>query len=116
MRAEHVDGTDSMARRDRVMGALRDGGVDVVGNCDLISEGFDAPGCDCILMGAPTRSVTRYLQCAGRAMRYVPGKVALFVDLTGISHHLGLPDDAREWSLEDGEVAKPKKPGDVAPL
>ena len=111
VRAEHVDGTDSMARRDRVMGALRDGGVDVVGNCDLISEGFDAPGCDCILMGAPTRSVTRYLQCAGRAMRYVPGKVALFVDLTGISHHLGLPDEDREWSLEDGEVPGPKKPG-----
>ena len=46
IRAEHVDGTDAPARRDRVMNGLKTGGLDVVGNCDLISEGFDAPGCE----------------------------------------------------------------------
>ena len=104
VRAEHVDGTDSHNRRDRIMNALRDGGVDVVGNCDLISEGFDAPRCDCVMLGAPTRSITRYLQAAGRAMRPEPGKVALILDLTGISHHLGLPDEVRNWSLDDGWI------------
>ena len=39
VRAEHVDGTDPTARRDRIMNELRTGGLDVVGNCDLISEG-----------------------------------------------------------------------------
>ena len=103
VRAEHVDGDDPPARRDRIMQSLRTGGVDVVGNCDLIAEGFDAPRCDVVLLGCPTRSVTRYLQQAGRAMRPGEGKTALILDLAGISHELGLPDEVREWSLEDGE-------------
>ena len=109
VRARHVDGTDSNAYRDRIMNELRTGGLDVVGNCDLISEGFDAPRCDVVMMGSPTRSATRYLQQAGRAMRPGKDKMALILDLAGISHELGLPDDAREWSLEDGEIRDGKK-------
>ena len=91
------------------MTEFRTGGLDVVGNCDLISEGFDAPRCDVAMLGSPTRSVTRYLQQAGRAMRPREGKEALVLDLAGISHELGLPDEVRQWSLEDGEMREPKK-------
>ena len=42
-------------------------------------------------------------------MRPGPGKTALILDLEGSSHELGLPDEEREWSLEDGEVKKKKK-------
>ena len=72
IRAVHVDGSDSDGYRDRVMNDFRQGAVQVVANCDLISEGFDAPTCSCVMLGAPTRSVTRYLQAAGRAMRPGP--------------------------------------------
>ena len=109
VRAEHVDGKDGASRRDRIMNELRTGGLDVVGNCDLISEGFDAPSCEVVMMGAPTMSVTRYLQQAGRAMRPGQGKTALILDLAGNSHELGLPDEVREWSLEDGEVRDEQK-------
>ena len=109
VRAEHVDGEDTAGRRDKIMGDFKTGGLEVVGNCDLISEGFDAPSCEVIMMGAPTQSVTRYLQQAGRAMRPGPGKTAMILDLAGNSHELGLPDDVREWSLEDGEVGGEKK-------
>ena len=109
VRAEHVDGDDSMARRDRIMTAFKTGGLDVVGNVQLIDEGFDAPACEVVMMGSPTTSVTRYLQQAGRAMRPMAGKTALILDLAGISHELGLPDDVREWSLEDGEIRDGKK-------
>ena len=61
------------------------------------------------MLGAPTRSVTRYLQQAGRAMRPGEGKTALVLDLAGISHELGLPDEVREWDLADGEIRQPKK-------
>ena len=90
VRAEHVDGDDPPARRDRIMLEFKTGGIDVVGNCDIISEGFDAPTCEAVLLGAPTRSVTRYLQQAGRAMRPGEGKTALVLDLAGISHELGV--------------------------
>ena len=103
VRAEHVDGGDPVSRRDRIMDEFRDGAVDVVCNADLISEGFDAPACEVVILGAPTRSVTRYLQQAGRCMRPAPGKVAAVLDLAGIVHSLGLPDEVRDWSLEDGE-------------
>ena len=109
VRAAHVDGTDSTARRDRIMREFKTGGLDVVCNCDLISEGFDAPACEVVLLGAPTKSVTRYLQQAGRSMRPGEGKEALVVDLTGTSYELGLPDDVREWSLEDGEIREASK-------
>ena len=109
IRAEHVDGDDPMARRDRIMAEFKTGGLDVVGNCQLIDEGFDAPACEVVMMGSPTTSVTRYLQQAGRAMRPAPGKTALILDLAGISHELGLPDDVREWSLDDGEIREGKK-------
>lgn len=102
VRAEHVDGDDPSGRRDRIMNALRTGGLDVVGNCDLISEGFDAPACEVVILGARTKSVTRYLQMAGRAMRPGPGKTALVLDCAEIVHELGLPDEERAWSLEDG--------------
>ena len=109
VKAAHVDGNDHSARRDRIMTEFRDGAIQVVGNCDLISEGFDAPGCSVIMMGSPTQSITRYLQQAGRAMRPGPGKRALILDLAGISHELGLPDEPREWTLEDGEVSERRK-------
>ena len=106
VKTAHVDGEDHAARRDRIMAEFRDGAIQVVGNCDLISEGFDAPGCSVILMGCPTGSITRYLQQAGRAMRPGADKKALILDLTGISYKLGLPDEVREWSLEDREERK----------
>ena len=59
------------------------------------------------MLGALTASVTRYLQQAGRSMRPAPDKTALVMDLAGISHELGLPDEVREWSLDDGEVTEP---------
>ena len=99
---EHIDGSDTMQRRDHIMEALRGGAVKLVGNVHLIDEGFDAPGCACVMMGYPTASITRLLQMAGRAMRPGPDKTALILDLGGSCHELGLPDQPREWSLEDG--------------
>ena len=105
VRAAHVDGDDHTSRRDRIMAAFKTGGIDVVGNCDLISEGFDAPACDVVMIGKFTKSTPQFLQMAGRAQRFDPqnpNKVALCMDLTGVCKHLGLPDEPREWSLEDG--------------
>lgn len=104
VKAEHVDGTDHPARRDRIMQMFRDREIDCVCNVSLIDEGFDAPSCDCVMLGRLTRSVPRYLQAAGRAMRYMLGKTGLIIDLSGTSHDLGLPDDPRQWSLEDGYI------------
>ena len=114
--AEHVDGTDHMSRRDRIMGEFRDGPLQVVCNVGLVDEGFDAPACDAVLLGRKTRSLTRYLQAIGRSRRYRPGKTAVVLDLGGSSHLLGLPDDAQEWSLADGFVDSKKRQAAIKQL
>ena len=102
--AEHVDGGDSDAHRDSMVRSFRAGQIRILGNCQLFDEGFDVPGCETVLAGRRTGSVTRWLQMCGRCMRPEPGKVATVLDLGGSSWALGLPIEAREWSLADGEV------------
>ena len=99
--AAHVDGTTPRDVRDRIMREFRDGGIQVLCNVDIVSEGTDVPMCDCVMMGLPTLSVTRYLQQAGRAMRPEHGRDALIIDLVGNIWRpgLGRPDTPREWTL-----------------
>ena len=115
IRAEHVDGNDHTARRKRVMEEFRHGNIDVVCNVALIDEGFDAPSCDAVIDASWTTSVVRYLQRAGRAKRPAPNKVATLLDLVGNSYELGLPDEVREWSLADGEVASARETNATMP-
>ena len=106
--AAHVDGDDPTPRRDRIMQEFRDRAIDVVSNVDLISEGYDAPACETVVLADRTVSIVRYLQRVGRAMRPAPGKTAQVLDTVGIVHLLGLPDEDRVWTLADGEVSERK--------
>ena len=111
-RAWHLDGDESDGVRDRVMGEFRgSSGGAVLCNCQLFDEGIDVPDCTAVIVGRYTTSTTRWLQMCGRGSRPgeipgVPGggKVCTIVDAAGVSYELGLPDEPREWSLEDGEV------------
>ena len=111
-RAEHIDAETDPRRRDRVLAEFGEGLIQVVSNVDLISEGFDAPACEVIMMGRPTKSVTMYLQQAGRAMRPGEGRTALLLDLAGNSWDLGLPDEERIWDLTGTRqgAARDKRP------
>jgi type I site-specific restriction endonuclease len=48
-------------------------------NAMLLTEGWDEPGVDCILMLRPTRSRSLYAQAIGRGTRVAPGKDHLLV-------------------------------------
>ena len=106
IRAEHVDGDDHASRRKRVMAEFRHGNVDVVCNVALIDEGFDAPSCDVVMDGSWTTSVVRYL-AKGRAGETSRGETRSPFCSTWWAIHTnwGLPDEDREWTLADGEVA-----------
>jgi hypothetical protein len=52
----------------------------------LLTEGFDAPDIDAILMSRPTKSKGLYTQCVGRGLRLAPGKKeCLLLDFVDIS-------------------------------
>ena len=69
-----------------------------------MSEGFDVPGCETVIIGAPTASLTRYLQRIGRCM-HDANHLARIIDLAGLVHHnkMGPGDRLRVWDLIEGD-------------
>ena len=105
--AEHVDGSMPAEQRDAAVERFRRGETLVLSNSDLFGEGFDVPAIEAAILLRPTKSLSLYLQQVGRALRPLPGKTeAIILDHAGNSLTHGLPDDDREWSLEDRERRK----------
>jgi len=108
-RSEHIDGATPAVLRDRVLEDFKLGRVDVLCNVFVLTEGFDAPGASCCILARGCGSLGTFLQMVGRVLRPSPGKTrALILDLPGVVHMHGLPDDEREYSL-DGEGIKSTK-------
>lgn len=101
--AVSIDGKLSDEERAHRIQLLRDGSINVLTSCDLISEGFDLPGIHAALLLRPTKSESLYLQQVGRALRTAPGKTqAIILDHAGNCHRHGTPEVDREWELTDG--------------
>ncbi|MBI2543208.1 MAG: DEAD/DEAH box helicase [Candidatus Aenigmarchaeota archaeon] len=70
--------------------------IKVLCNCQLLTEGFDEPAIDCIILARPTKSPVMYTQMIGRGTRTFPGKAdCLIIDIADVSrrHKLDhLPD------------------------
>lgn len=67
---------------------FRTGKVQVLSNCMVLTEGFDAPCASVAMIARPTQSATLYTQMVGRVLRLHPGKTeALVLDLVGASAH-----------------------------
>lgn len=103
-----VSGETPVAERHQAYEDFRTGRVQVLSNCMVLTEGFDAPWAEVAVIARPTRSPTLYTQMVGRVLRPWPGKTeALVLDLVGASAHrlrtlIDLePDNVR--SMRDGE-------------
>lgn len=82
------------------MNGLRDGSINGLVNCDLISEGVDIPAVTTLIGLRPTNSEVIFLQQCGRVLRIAPNKNrAIILDHVGNFERHGMPDDHREWSL-----------------
>lgn len=65
IRAESIDGTTPKEERRRIVDQVRAGELQVITNCMVLTEGFDAPVLDCAVMARPTCSRSLYQQSAG---------------------------------------------------
>jgi superfamily II DNA or RNA helicase len=77
-----------MPRDDRkdTLARYKAGDLQVLANCMVLTEGFDAPWTSCAVIARPTKSAGLYCQMAGRALRLHPGKKdALLLDVMGAS-------------------------------
>lgn len=66
--------TDKVERR-KTLAAFSAGNLQYVVNVGVLTEGFDDPGVEVIVMGRPTKSRSLYAQMVGRATRPLPGLV-----------------------------------------
>ena len=108
VRAAAVSGDTDTAVRDAALTDLQAGRLDVVCNCALWVAGVDAPCVSCIVLLAPTQSLTKYLQSVGRGLRTHPGKTdCVILDHAGNLDRHGSPTLARDWSLSGVQ----KRPG-----
>ncbi|WP_308492288.1 DEAD/DEAH box helicase [Microbacterium terrisoli] len=69
VRADSVDGGMRKQQRRAVIQRFKSGEAQVLVNCDLLTQGFDAPMVRALYIARPTFSPNRYLQMVGRGLR-----------------------------------------------
>lgn len=107
--ATHIDGDTDKHLRAQIIADFRARRVKVLCNVDLISEGFDVPSMETVILARPTQSLGLYIQQSMRPMRpdkSNPDKRAVIIDHVGNVFRHGMPDDDREWTLESKKKSK----------
>lgn len=65
--------------RAEILADFEAGKYNVLCNAMLLTEGWDCPSVDCVVMLRPTKIRALYCQCVGRGTRLYPGKKELFL-------------------------------------
>lgn len=108
--ARHVDGAmRATKKRDQRSEALDDfasGKALVVSNVAVLTEGWDEPSAECVILARSCSHAGLFLQMVGRVLRPHASKAsATLVDLRGVVFKHGLPDSDREYSLTDDPIS-----------
>ncbi|MGE3537822.1 MAG: DEAD/DEAH box helicase [Candidatus Tectimicrobiota bacterium] len=105
--AEALDGTTPLATRRAMLQRLHTGATRVVANCAVLTEGFDEPSVDCIIVARPTQSALLYQQMLGRGTRTYPGKTdCLLLDVVGVSTRHTLYTAATLFACDPARLAQ----------
>ena len=112
-RAACIDGKLSTKTRDADLERFQRGELDILTNVHVLTEGWDAPRAKVCMIARGCAADCTYLQMVGRVMRPAsgklgaqPGEVATLIDLRGVVHMHGMPDERRAYSLEGRGVAR----------
>lgn len=85
----------------------KSGEIQVLANCNLFTEGFDAPRTSAVVLCRPTKSRPLYAQMVGRGTRLAPNKTdCLIVDFNWLTrdHDLVVPVELFDTTHTDSEV------------
>jgi superfamily II DNA or RNA helicase len=93
-----IDGETDKDLRVALVAGFKAGRYRYLFNCDVATEGFDAPATSVVVMAAPTKSRGKYAQRAGRGTRPLPG----------IVDHLDGAEAAADRCFEIAMSAKPR--------
>ena len=100
--SEVVWGEMPLDKRRAILRDFANGNIQVLTNCAVLTEGYDNPPIDCILMARPTKSTSLFTQCIGRGTRIFPGKKdCLILDVACISDKHDLISYAKLFQLKE---------------
>lgn len=111
--AKSVWGDMSRDERTTVLAEYQRGDLQVLTNCMVLTEGFDAPHTSCVVIARPTKSPGLYIQMAGRGLRLSPEtgkKDALILDVMGASTRHKLASIVDLTGQDVGDEADEDKP------
>jgi len=74
VRAECIYGDMGSSVRSAILERFKSGETQVLTNCQLLTEGFDEPSIEALIIARPTLSKSLYCQMVGRGLRNFPGK------------------------------------------
>jgi ATP-dependent helicase IRC3 len=116
---EVIIGDTPTQDREHILARFKSGVTRVLVNVGVLTEGFDEPSIQSIILARPTRSTLLYTQIVGRGTRLYEGKphctILDFVDTTkgkkpiGLPSLLGLPPEFDLQGQDLIEVAKKYK-------
>lgn len=100
-----LSGNTPTDERRSILRRFHEGEIRVIANAQVLTEGFDEPDVECIVIARPTKSQPMYVQMVGRGTRLSPGKKdCLVLDLVGATDRLDLTTLPRLFGLgEDGD-------------
>ena len=86
IKAAWLCGETPLDERREILTRFAQGEIEVLTNCAVLTEGYDNPALDCIILARPTKSTLLYTQMIGRGTRTFPGKNdCLILDVSCIS-------------------------------
>lgn len=77
--SSYISGATPKQERVMILDMFRSGVITHIVNCDVLTEGFDDPGIECVCNLSPTEKRYKYAQRIGRGTRIFPGKEYLTI-------------------------------------
>jgi superfamily II DNA or RNA helicase len=99
--AEHLSSELDLAKRKKIISDFKEGTIKILSNVNIVTEGFDLPAIEAVMLVRPTKSLSLYLQMVGRALRPAEGKErAIILDHANCVAEHGFPEQDRIWTLK----------------
>ena len=107
-----IDGSMSQRERNKRMELFKVGKVQILCNCNLISEGVTLPNASVALLLRPTMSLPLFIQQSCRVLTPVAGKKAVIIDFVNNVQKHGMPTEIHNWSLTQTVESRKEFNGD----
>jgi superfamily II DNA or RNA helicase len=120
--AEHLDGNTPHELRSDIIHHFKKGDIQIIVNCQILTEGVDVPDISCVILARPTKSLPMYMQMLGRGMRVIEGKEnCVLIDHAGCVYEHGFVHEITDWKLDssnktENEKEKERKKSDSKPI